>query len=531
MKKILKFFYIAVIIFVVLLVTGYFFITSSFLLKSIVLPLVGTSFGTKISAKELSISLINPEIKIADLSIEKTGEYSVKIKKFNAEFSLFDLIKNKITINSLLLSETYIAITNKITQEDIDKNKDISYQENSSLYGDSNNKLQLPVFNISNVKINNFNLKYHAIRPTAKDSSTSIIQNLNFEAPYFKSGGKGLIKFNGVIVTLNDNGSKKLTGNITGQMNAALNTESFPKTLELKSKLTLGDVVSPIELNFESKKDDNNKLSFVLKGNLENLPIDPFLSIAKSYQESGGKINSASIVLRGPAIQSSNLFKTLSGRLKAEVVKLYIPTELMNNSIGKLILLPVNIIAHSNEYLSSEEGDKVSGILNNSLNVIKGVKTMNFKKGNINISMNKGDIFISEFLFLGDKGSVVNKLSIQGSISRNERLNLRTETMITAVAIPINIAGTVKKPDPDIKRFLPALLGRNIINLAVFAKDGVHDIGEGFSRIGNEVTGSDPQPQKPMESETGMDEGSGKVVNTINKSLNNIIGGARNILK
>ncbi|MCP4178020.1 MAG: hypothetical protein GY756_09655 [bacterium] len=489
MKKVLKILSIIIIVLLILIVAIYFTVTSSYFLKSYILPYVGNSMGADITVSQIEVSPLKSSIVIKDLINEKNNKLNIKVKKFDCLFNIFDLINNKITINRLDLDNTYISVKNSI------KTKNVTVSDlpevRSKTQKKSGGKTKLPILNINNINIKNFNITYKVTKTGTNNINITKINNLNIKIPYLKTSGKGLIQFFGNVLSSRNNNN--LSGKIQGKLTAILNDKTFPNQLNLNSQLTLGNNVTLLEIIFQSHK-VNNLIPFDIRGYVKKLPMEPLLQnfVQGTYRNSNGEINDITFDAKGPDIQSPDLFKTLSGNLNMKVSNLYIPAELLNNPIGRFILLPINIIADSGSYAksSAQEGTKAFDILSNSAKSAKKIKTLEFKSGTADIVMNDGNINIKEFNFIGSSYSAVNDLNINGFISRNNDLNLKTKTQITGIYLPIQIEGTLNNPNPNYKRLIPALLDSNINNLLQHSKSGAKDLGSTLNKLGKDFISS-----------------------------------------
>ena len=201
---------------------------------------------------------------------------------------------------------------------------------------------------------------------------------------------------------------------------------------------------------------------------------------------------------------------------------------LLNNSVGKIILLPINVIADSSEYIkpSDQEEAKAMNLLSNSAETAKKIKTLEFENGIADITMNNGNVNIKKFHFIGSTYSAVNNLNITGYISRNDDLNLSTKTQITGIYLPIQIGGTLNNPKPNYNRLIPALLSSNIVNILQHSKSGAKNIGSELNKAGKDFLSSlskdnNNKNSNDNNSKEDLNKSADKLINNINNFFNN----------
>jgi hypothetical protein len=525
MKKIFKISSLIAAVLLILIIASYFTITSSFFLKSYIIPYLSKSMGADISVSQIYISPLKSSITINGLKIKDKNQLDIKVEKFECLFNIFDLMNDKITISRLELENSYISINTKIRTQEIP----VSNLPKSDSEGQkkSTGKIELPILNISNINVTNFNFIYKVTKTDPNTINITKINNLNISIPYFKTSGKGLIQFLGDISSSHN--SNKLAGKIQGKLTTELNDKTFPNMLNLNSQLNLGSNITLLEIIFKSHK-INNTIPFNMRGYLKNLPLEPFLQnfVQGAYKNSNGKINDITFTANAPDIQSSNLLKNISGNLNINASNVYIPVELLNNPIGKLILLPINIIADSGKHIKSSDKEEAQALnlLSSSASSAKKIKSLEFDSGIVDISVNNGNIDIKEFHFIGSSYSAVDRLNITGSINKKDGLNLNTKTEITGIYLPIQIQGTINNPSPNYKMLIPALLNSNINNILKQSKNGAKDIGSALGKVGKNFISSLSNNEKNKDSNDSND-----FKKDLNKSANNLINNINNFIK
>ncbi len=95
---------------VVLLVIGFFVVTSSGFLRAVVLPKVGDSLNAKVTAGEVSLSPLK-QIVLKDLRVQTTGaEPLLTSAEVRVDYHLFELLRGHINLDLISLSKPVITL-------------------------------------------------------------------------------------------------------------------------------------------------------------------------------------------------------------------------------------------------------------------------------------------------------------------------------------------------------------------------------------------------------------------------------------
>ena len=104
--------YIKILALIIVICAGfYWFATSSFFLKSFVLPRVGGAIGGKITADSISLSLLRSSLGIKNLNVEIAGTSFISSADFDCDFNTLSIIKGVISIESLTLANAKIMLS------------------------------------------------------------------------------------------------------------------------------------------------------------------------------------------------------------------------------------------------------------------------------------------------------------------------------------------------------------------------------------------------------------------------------------
>ena len=469
MRKLIKFSLYSTVSVFLLIICLFLIITTQPFLKSIVLPIISSSIDAEISSKYVYISLLKGEVELNDFDLVSNDKsYSVKAEKFAGKIKLLDLLENKITISYLELDKAQINVIENIA-ENIGNESNI-VDENNEKEEDKKDSEPL-LFDIKDVKINNVNFIYEMIRSKKVDSSILELKNINLLLPKLKTNDKGVVKYSFDIEVIAPNlKEKNAKGNLKGNTEFELNQNSYPIFIESSSVLDMGK--SPTPLDFKLKKgkiDSEGRIPFTFYGNIKDLSMLPIFKafLEGSYSDSRGNVNNITLDISGTDIENIDWTKNLKGDLSIQVEDLEIPSKLLTFKITKLIFLPLYIIANLNKYLTANDvlPSQVTDVLNVSNQVLDGAKEFNFRKGNVDLSINEGCIDVNQFELKGGHGCPIRSMSSTGSVDFYYGLNLRTETNITGIIIPLTIRGSIDDPKPLVNKMLPGLLGKTAENL------------------------------------------------------------------
>ena len=275
-----KFFLKKIFILVILLICTHFLITSSFFIKSVILPAISHSFGAKINVTSIEISPIRGQFSFDNLSIIQKDNFNANIAHFDTKLNIPDLLHSKLTVHYLNLENSYIKITQtayseqqKHVQENIQTGKDRK---------DTNTKICKLA--LKDIKIKNFNISYFLSRKSSQESSVSEIRDLSIDIPYFETNGKGTLSFYSEINTFS--GGSSLSWTAQGKLDIVVNKDGIPQGFDLKAILKLEQDRTPISCKFDSTQ-RGKETPFTASLNINNLSLQPFSQtfIKGTYQK------------------------------------------------------------------------------------------------------------------------------------------------------------------------------------------------------------------------------------------------------
>jgi hypothetical protein len=259
-------------------------------------------------------------------------------------------------------------------------------------------------------------------------------------------------------------GENTVSGSIQGNVNAIIGTNGLPESFDLKAVLKLEQNTTPIICKFESKQ-NGEKIPFTAFLNIKNLPLQPFFQafIKGAYQKTNGYINSLNINANAPDLYEKNLIQTLNGDLTSFAKDIYIPFDLLKNPLAQLMLIPLEVISKFDSSSSFKLFSKSSSNVQSATSeILSGKKLLEFKTGDVRISMKNGDADISNFEFNGTSKSAVQRITITGTINKNQQINLNTITKISGFSIPLRLKGTLANPQHESIELIRGIINQNI---------------------------------------------------------------------
>jgi hypothetical protein len=479
MKRAIKFSLYGITVLIVLCIFLFLIITTQPVLKGIVIPIVESSMDAKVSTESVYLSLLNGKLKLKKFNlVANDNSYSIKVGNLDGKISLMDLFDNMIAVPYLKLDDSYITVTQQIDEQS--KTKTTPMPEK----GKAQNGGSPLLFDIKDVNVKNLNFTYDMIRSKKEDSSTVKLKNFDLVLSKLKTGSDAKFIYKGTLNILSpDLKQKSVEGSFEGNTETELNKDSYPVYIASSTLLDMGRKPTPINIKLDTRnKDIKGKNPFTLYFNIKDLFLLPIFKafVQGSYSNSRGTVKDITLNMAGGDIENIDLSNNIQGDLTVQISDLEVPSKIFDYEIAKLIFLPIYIIANLNDYITENDilPSQITSILDISNGILEGAKKFNFRTGDIDLSIDKGDIDINKFVLIGGKGSAVRKMSFDGDVDLNYGMNVRTETNITGIVIPLTIRGTVDNPKPLVKKMLPGLIGKTAENILKTGAEVGWDIGK-----------------------------------------------------
>lgn len=501
---------------IILIIVGYFIITSTYGIKNIVLPIVESSTGSKINVDKIDFSLFKSKIFLTKLNADSPGNFDIKIEKLDCNFNIFAILAKNIDISHLYMENSYITfVGNKKSIE----NKTSEKNEKAKT-----NFLNQYSFNLNDIHLKNINVTYVNMHKNESPRSTFSIKNLDVDIPYFKTGGIGQTAFSGNIEIHNDANSNSLNNQISAKIESKIDDKNIPEDLKGIINITSeNNAESSITFNLSSTE-NNYKRPYTLKLTVNNLYLGPYFGVflPEAYKNSEATIKSLNLESSGPNLLSDKILEESTGSLNLDANNVIIPIQLQKNEITNVIFMPIEIMSNLMQYVTPDMQsfipENVNEIISQTAMIINGVKPLNFHTGTINTNFRNGNYHINNIDFEGGWNSIVSAIKITGTIANDGKINIQTNTTLHAISFPIKIVGTLENPKPDMSKIIPQLIHSNISNILQTTKNGTKDIGRELQKNAENLLNGFIENSKKVENKTN------NPVNDIINKVNSIFG-------
>ena len=517
MKKLFKFILTLIILLIILCLAAYFAATNSFVIKNVILPVVGGQLNAKISVEKVVLSPFAGNFMLKDFRMTAQDQYSVKIGDFDCNLNLFDLVKGKLNVAHLKLIDSDIRIIQNVSK----KEQAVAKTKTKKPVSRGGNTVSKPMLlDINNVKIKNFNLEYIIKRSTESKTSITEIKDFNLMLPQLKTGSDGTVDYNGTFRIGSAVKEHSSTGSFSGQIYTKLSGSSMPVLLKLTSKAKFGDEVTPIDIQFASS--ENQKMHtqpFKVNAEITNFPLLPLFKafVEGSLSGSQGNVENLSLTMQGNDLTNFDVYHNVSGQLKTDIKNLSLPMQLTQYDTMKLMFLPVEILANINQYTKSNiVPPQLDNAFKSTKDITSGLSEMRFDQGNVDLSLNKGVVKINKFQMKGGEANTVRSLSFQGVNDLNNQIDIKTKTDLLGLVLPIRIRGTVNSPKPDLSMLLPGVVFGSVEDIV---STGADVIGKNIPKEGKQVIDSILKPQQTTDKKSKGE----KLLDSAGKLLNNFL--------
>ena len=493
MKTTLKFILLILVGIVLIFGCMYFFITSQYFLQDYLLSELGSSINGSVKADKISFSPFMCELNINNIEIDSPDNFSLKADSVDLNFDIMQLLFKKVQLKFLIIDNANITITQHIYEKEkkvfgIDAYAtDLvdSIVQNSSLIP-ANKHLadKYPLeginINLNNIKINNLNIEYIIKRKVKRDSTNVYLKNFYLDIPNIKTNFSSTGRFKGELLFCSTNEKNKCKGKFDGDIKLNLSKFNFPTLLSVNTNLKFDKTPASKSVLKITSSYSQGLMKTNLLLTVKNMSLLPFFKtfLKGSYNESDGLMKELRLEIVNEDLTSANITKNIHGQLQMSLENISLPTELCKYDPFKIVFLPINVMANIDDYTKSKISIPpfLKKIFLYTDDVVDGVSTLKFKKGNIDLTLKDGIINFNEFMFKGKMLSPVNILQFSGTVDFDGKIDLKTKTTIAGIQIPLVIKGTIEKPKPIVTTFIPDLVSNNTMNIINTGKDSVYGI-------------------------------------------------------
>ena len=188
------------------------------------------------------------------------------------------------------------------------------------------------------------------------------------------------------------------------------------------------------------------KYNIGLKSNEFNLsPI--FHSVLEDdLQKLKATLRNLNINLTGTGLQSTVLWDNMTGEARTDIVNVKIPNSLSKTRMGKIFLLPFEIMVNIQKMIPSKAVQSMGQAARYVLEFQRDIKVLNFTDGKMRFESRDGVINVIDFQL---NGRIVENISFFGRFGLGSRqvLDLKSKLDIYGIVLPVDMSGTVEKPE------------------------------------------------------------------------------------
>ena len=225
---------------------------------------------------------------------------------------------------------------------------------------------------------------------------------------------------------------------------------------------------------------------YKLRTEFKSLDLNPIIEtfVSGKYKKTKGTVDKFSLSLQGKGFTKKNLDKNLVGVLSIKLKQLSLPYQIGEYKLLKIMLLPFDLLIKLREMLPG-------GLLVNNLK--KGIEStadiftnkdnINLAAGEIRLIAKNGKVDLKKIHFAGEKNDTVKYSNFYGTVDYDGILEIKADSNISHIKLPINIYGTVEKPLINYPLFIKRFLTVNTINILnpMNIIDLMMDAGKGIS--------------------------------------------------
>jgi hypothetical protein len=231
---------------ILVLVIAYFVGTSSWALKSIILPKVSTAMNAKVTVDNASISPFSA-VTLNGLKVETTGtEPLVSAKEVRLRYSLMDIIKGNINVSEVTLESPMV---NLVTTADGDSNSPLPPEKpdvTKNKPPTSTGKENPPQLNFGKISLRNATVRVSNQLQAADAFPIDLIElsGLNLSLENLGNGRTGKLTLDSIVkvaVGLNMPTNGAITLKLTGNYDMALGANLQPQVVKGQTKLDVSE--------------------------------------------------------------------------------------------------------------------------------------------------------------------------------------------------------------------------------------------------------------------------------------------------
>ena len=434
--------------------------------------------GIKKGLQNNSSSEVVTKITAKKINLETKEKYSAVIQSLDTSFDLNKIVSGKYHINSLNIEHPELVIFKNTKREttsnsNTSSNRPAPKQQPRTTTPSTKKPVQKHYdFDIRNVRINDLYAKIISNKTLVFSDGVINSERIKSDSP------------SNVDIKL-----KYTINGVEGSIKAS-NKFVITSTLLCKScnsRVELADDNQHVsKLKFTYNQISKHNTPFSIDAEIKKLSLDPFLiAFAPTpYDKMTTNIDTLNLNLKG---QDLNNVKTMDGNISSELSNVSLPINVEDKNVIEACFFPLKVLADlsTNTALKFVPG-KVSTTINRIDDTFNRKKRIDLKKGKLNVILNSGVVDIKQFKFYGTPENPIEELKLSGEVNlNNSAVNLNTNTILADLVIPLEIGGTIQKPQTDTSKLVATILQKNARNLIDTGTETTNTISETIENIKN----------------------------------------------
>ena len=159
-----------------------------------------------------------------------------------------------------------------------------------------------------------------------------------------------------------------------------------------------------------------------------------------------GTLKDVNVKLAGTGLQPPALWDNMNGSVRSDFENVKIPNSLSKTTMGKIFLLPFEIMVNIQKMVPGRVVKAMGRAAQYVVDFQNDMKILNFTDGKMRLEMGDGAIRVIDFHL---NGKIVSSISFIGEFGLGTRqmLNMKSQLNINKISLPVEISGTVDKPE------------------------------------------------------------------------------------
>jgi hypothetical protein len=277
-----------------------------------------------------------------------------------------------------------------------------------------------------------------------------------------------------------------LDSKTSGKISAVANL----KNSKLKVSQISADVnKSQLNGSFVLNLTHNGIYPYAFNVHCVKIPLADFLSLLNIKNNNiKGEITNLLMNFVGIDLPFSiSKYKTLKGYLTADANNITLPIDLTRYAIFKIMFIPLELLLRFREMIPAGfTSANIKNAFTATSKIFSKIQQIDFKKANIYITADN-NIKLKKVNFYGSQEDLIRLMKFSGKIYLNKKIDINIFSNISGLQFPIQINGTLDKPETNSQKFIYDFMKDNTINILDPQNfiDIIKDTGKGVEKTWN----------------------------------------------